>query len=172
MGYTHYWQQTRDLTKDEMLTIGAKVRNIINVAEKRTAEFTDYSGYPKPPVTKQLPIVICGGGGDGSPVLTKDTVALNGEGPNLDHETFYLQAKRELPYEGANPDRLGWSFCKTARKPYDVVVVACLTFLSTDYGFKVSSDGDHEELQPGVDLCCEALGREYAHPLTVEMLTS
>lgn len=151
MGYTHYWVRTRHLTKDEMLTIGANVRNIIHEAEKGSATH-NYNDEPGP---KKL--VIAGPQGEGSPDIVADYVGLNGEG-DWGHETFAIE-----PEPGSD-------FCKTAQKPYDVVVVACLTFLSTDYGFRVSSDGDHDELQPGVDLCSKALGRDYPHPLTVDIM--
>jgi hypothetical protein len=151
MGYTHYWTRTRQLSKDEMLTIGAKVRNIISEAEKQPATH-NYNDEPGP---KKL--VIAGPNGEGSPEITKDLIMLNGA-DDWGHETF-----------GIDPEP-GSDFCKTAQKPYDVVVVACLTFLATDYGFRVSSDGDHEDLQPGVDLCCKALGRGYPHPLTVDIM--
>jgi hypothetical protein len=149
MGYTHYWERTRQLTKSEMLDIGAKVRNIIHEAEGKPTSTA--GGYHTEPVQ------IGGSSGEGSPDITKDGVLLNGVG-ELGHETFCIE-----PEQGSD-------FCKTARKPYDVVVVACLTFLATDYGFRVSSDGDHEELQAGVDLCCKALGRKYAHPLTATIM--
>lgn len=151
MGYTHYWTRTRQLSKDEMLTIGAKVRMIISEAEGKPTDTA--GGYHDEPVE------IAGPRGDGSPDITKNWIGLNGAGDELSHETFAID-----PSPGSD-------FCKTARKPYDVVVVACLTFLATDYGFRVSSDGDHDELQAGVDLCCKALGRDYAHPLTIEVLT-
>lgn len=148
MGYTHYWTQTRDFTPEQMGDIAASVRRIIHYA----------------------PCDICGPHGDeGSrPDLTKECIALNGRDENS-HETFYFTAKRELDgYQ--TPDQLGWSFCKTARKPYDVVVTACLTFLQADYGFEVSSDGDIEDWEDGVKLAETALGRSFANPLIVEAL--
>lgn len=169
MGYTHYWTQTRDFTPEQMGDIAASVRKIIETAEKQTVPHTDYSGYPKPPVTTEHAIVICGGDGTGKPELTKEKISLNGQGPDLDHETFYFEAtRRKEDYQ--TEDQRGWSFCKTARKPYDVVVVACLIFLAADYGFDVSSDGDVEEWEPGEKLVAEALGKEYPNPLIVEQL--
>lgn len=51
-------------------------------------------------------------------------------------------------------------FCKTARKPYDQVVVACLVVLKhyLGDGFAVESDGDAHEWVNGRDLAREALG--------------
>lgn len=149
MGYTHYWSHG-DLTPQQMGDIAASIRQIISEADGKPTSTA--GGYHTEPVK------ICGGRGSGKPELSKTNISLNGNGPDLDHETFHISPSGES------------DFCKTARKPYDVVVAACLTFLATDYGFRVSSDGDHEDWQAGVDLCCKALGRDYAHPLTVEIM--
>lgn len=103
-------------------------------------------------------VKICSGRGDGKPTLTKQMITFNGKGPDLDHETFQVMA---------NPES---EFCKTARKPYDIVVTACLTFLAHDYGFEVSSDGDSEEWVEGVALAAKALGKAYPCPLIVRAL--
>lgn len=148
MGYTHYWTQTRDFTHAEMNEMGEAIRAIIAT-----------SGVP-----------IRGGRGTGEPEFTDDHISFNGQGPDNDHETFYIQAVRELPYEGADPSRLGWAFCKTAYKPYDIVVTACLTYLQSDWEFEVSSDGDIPDWTAGVELAQTALNRLFANPLVVEKL--
>lgn len=165
MGYTHYWTQTRDFAPEEFGDIAASVRKIIQTATGR-------EGVHNYDDTAPVPLVICGGDGNGDPILSKEKISFNGQGPRLDHETFYLEPKRELPYEGARPDQIGWAFCKTARKPYDIVVTACLTFLQADYGFEVSSDGDVDDWDAGVKLAEEALARQFANPLIVEQLVA
>jgi hypothetical protein len=50
-------------------------------------------------------------------------------------------------------------------------VVACLTFLSRDYGFEVSSDGDVADWEAGVKLAEDALARDFANPLIIKELT-
>lgn len=63
----------------------------------------------------------------------KDAVAFNGVGDE-GHEIFVLEK-----------DATGFAFCKTARKPYDAVVVAVLVRASEiSDGFMWSSDGDNE----------------------------
>lgn len=58
----------------------------------------------------------------------------------LDHETLLIQY-------GFNR----WDFCKTARKPYDLLVCACL-IAATDYlGYDVSSDGRFKNWKPAID---------------------
>lgn len=166
MGYTHYWGQKRDFTQDEMLKIGEDVRTIIATASGRA-----FPGRDSDTPTGSL--VIAGGAGErGSlPQIDDKTISFNGLGPDLDHETFMFDAKRSMPYDNAPADRLGWAFCKTARKPYDVVVTAVLTYLAADWGFEVSSDGDVPDWDLGVKLAEEALGREFSNPLIVEQLT-
>jgi hypothetical protein len=155
MGYTHYWTQTRDLTEQEFGDFIGAARRIIQTAEGKPTDTA--GGYHTEPVQ------ICGGRGTGKPTLNKDELILNGNGPNLDHETFAIN--RVI-------DSDAWNFCKTARKPYDVVVTACLIVLAHDYGFEVSSDGDVEEWEAGEKLVAQALGKDYPNPLIVEQLVN
>jgi hypothetical protein len=59
------------------------------------------------------------------------------------HETFYIAG-----------DVRGFTFCKTARKPYDVVVTAilCLCEFYTKGTFGVISDGEPSDWQDGLKL--------------------
>ena len=67
---------------------------------------------------------------DKEPELTETSIRFNGKGDNA-HETFIVDS--ESPK---------WSFCKTARKPYDLPVCEILLVLKKHMkGFKVSSDG-------------------------------
>jgi hypothetical protein len=147
--------------------IGRAFRKIIKTAQTREVEC-----YPDACSEDTVVPIIRGFDGTGAPEFTKERISFNGDGGNgFDHETFYIAAKRELEsWQG--PDRLGWAFCKTAHKPYDIVVTACLTLLNADYGFEVSSDGDMEDWEPGVKLAEEALDRQFANPLIVDALTA
>jgi hypothetical protein len=67
-------------------------------------------------VAQEHGIRVRDGWGDGEAIVTNTRVALNGDTDNgLDHETFSIS-------DGSD----GFNFCKTARKPYDSVVVAIL----------------------------------------------
>lgn len=70
-----------------------------------------------------------------------DYIKLNGvEGE--DYEDFFLSAKPT-----------GFEFCKTARRPYDEIVVAILMMVENIVpGFSWSSDGDPEDHQDGLNL--------------------
>ncbi len=101
MGYTHYWTQTRNFTKDDMLTIGDAVSRIIRTAIGR--EYPNrYCGDDHPGT-----LVICGGDGNDKPVLAETTISFNGENPDLSHESFTFHAERTLPYAGASADTIG-----------------------------------------------------------------
>ena len=92
---------------------------------------------------------------ESAPVLTEDLLAFNGKG-ELGHETFWI-------------DRGGlvWTFCKTAQKPYDTAVTACLIYLASLHGFHVTSDGDESDWQAGL-----ALARKVWPELSLEIPSS
>ena len=76
------------------------------------------------------------------------------------HETFYFCKKVSDEYELSSAENgLCFSFCKTARKPYDRYVTACL--MLAKFYFKddiiISSDGDIEDWQEGIELIQEKL---------------
>jgi len=74
-----------------------------------------------------------------------DCVQFNGVGDEA-HETFVIEREYRIQSWTSNPKRgEGWpEFTKTARKPYDSAVCACLIVFQHHFGdwFRVSSDGD------------------------------
>ena len=69
-----------------------------------------------------------------------------------------FEGRRKLP-----PEPLGRDFCKTARKPYDVVVCAALLAIKHHQGdnVEIHSDGEFDdEWQPAYQLYRKATGRE------------
>ena len=92
---------------------------------------------------KNLPnnIKICGGMGDGKPEFSKTMIDINGDDTQgLDHETFRLK-----------PNRDDWNFCKTACKPYDLLVCAILLAAEEILGYEVSSDGQLDDWKPAIN---------------------
>jgi len=73
------------------------------------------------------------------PVANKEKIRFNGIGDE-GHETFLvLNSAKQNDYNKDNP---GFTFCKTARKPYDVVVCeVCLVLKAYCPHFNLSSDG-------------------------------
>lgn len=82
--------------------------------------------------------------------------ALHIEGVGEDaHETFVI------PFRISRLDARG--FCKTARKPYDKLVVACLCVLA-EAGLEVQSDGEPEDWEEGRAWAESVLGRKVKIP--------
>ena len=75
------------------------------------------------------------------------------------HETFSLYR------QGSG----GFEFCKTARKPYDVLVVACLLIYAhfSPGTIELSSDGERKDWAAGKKLAESALGLAVEIPKTV-----
>jgi hypothetical protein len=94
-------------------------------------------------------------------------VCFNGVG-DLAHETFVIEKK------GSD------DFCKTARKPYDLLVVACLIAAWQILNYRFGSDGfdpdgSCNDLQPAIDYYNEVMQPKnkitgLPEPITQEML--
>jgi hypothetical protein len=81
------------------------------------------------------------------PLVTHDEVRFNGVG-DKGHETFSIRRSG------------GDEFCKTAQKPYDLIVTAILIAAKKHFGnaIEVRSDGDNIDWEAGRDLCSKVLG--------------
>ena len=163
MGYTHYWEQKRNFTVAQWQDVLKDIGTIVEYAKH------------------QQGIALGDFGGDGGthPVFNDEHLGFNGVGDDS-HETFYIERKIRVPdYKGR---RKGFGFTKTARKPYDVVVVACLCYLATvtrksapdgspiigSETHIVSSDGHCSDFLLGLDMARQALPR-YANTLDLPM---
>ena len=148
MGYTHYFtrkSETRDdALRFEMFARGAKT--IIEYATK-------YDG-----------IALAGWDGEveGAWEITDEVVRFNGLGEDS-HETFAW-----------GMDSSGFNFCKTAYKPYDAVVTACLIHLKDVYGdaVDIGSDGYWSEWSDGAKLYRNATGLTAKNPMTPEEVSA
>lgn len=125
MGYTHYWRHGK-IDNQTFVNISNAASKVCDIAKKkmgiRTAYECDMSSKP--------------------PLFNSECIRLNGINDG-GHETFMLNI---------NDD--GFNFCKTAQKPYDVVVTAilCLAEYYSCDTFGVTSDGEPEEWQQGLNL--------------------
>ena len=121
MGYTHYFEK---LEPDENLArITRKIVELGNVA-------------------------ICGGLGEGEPIITKAKIWLNGSAEKgEDFETFLI--------EKINDKDVSFNFCKTGMRPYDKVVTAILCsalYLHCKGSETISSDGNYGDWAFQVEL--------------------
>ena len=119
MGYTHYFY-TKEFT-DEDKTGWKKALPIVKDILTRHANLIQYeSDNRRKPVANQKMIRFNGIGEEG-------------------HETFLINAEKEQNDWGSDPT---FAFCKTARKPYDIVVCEVLLALNAFLpNLKISSDG-------------------------------
>jgi hypothetical protein len=140
MGYTHYWYLNPKGNEKKFNEAKLKMSTVIlNNSD-----------------------ILANGMGDVNTVPTWGSkVFFNGIDENS-HETFALpETLSELDNisQAYVDDDFVFAFCKTRRKPYDIVVVACLVILKHYMGndVKVSSDGDSEDWKDGLELARKAL---------------
>jgi len=141
MGYTHYWRydpKSEEFQKG-LLMLLPDAKLIIDKAEARG--------------------IYVRGKGDTSPV-TEGGIWFDGAAPpgvldqeEYEHETFVMESSHPWLYE-QNTEWDQWRkesydtnghhfvFCKTAQKPYDLVVGTILLRANHLFGLDVSSDGD------------------------------
>ena len=143
MGYTHYWTYNPNeiLNTEELRKKFRKAVDIIDKAHK-IIKLRKYC-------------VIRGGLGEGTPIINESQVWFNGdEKTGMSHETFNVQW---FPSGGSAKD-----FCKTSRKPYDILV--CVSLLAFKHAFDnpdvftFSSDGDNEDWEDAKDLFTKITG--------------
>jgi len=141
MGYTHYYK-TKKVTDEKFEKFSKMSEKLYENLPKKTNSaggfFLDDN------------LEIAGSDGTGKPTFNNDIVSFNGK-EELSHETFIV--------ENVDNDE----FCKTARKPYDLLVVACLIAAMQTIDLTFSSDGFNErkshcdDLQSGIDFYNEVI---------------
>jgi|TARA_Y100000310_G_scaffold345080_1_gene461654 hypothetical protein len=137
MGYTHYWELNK---KTKITNLKGCLKNIRIVLE----QYKDIIQFESDE--------------DKKPIITNHLIkfnGINGDG----HETFYFEfpAKRketEWNKYNSETNSFVFYFCKTARKPYNIVVCKCLLILK-EYlkdDMKLSSDGEfNNEWKQAID---------------------
>jgi hypothetical protein len=100
--------------------------------------------------------ILAGRDGPGSPIILSATnLDLNGRGED-EYELFVF------------PGKTGFNFCKTAVKPYDEVVTACLIAARDHFPRSVlgiESDGSWADWQAGAKLYSSVLNRTARNPV-------
>lgn len=126
MGYTHYWSRPKHFPVRAFEAAAADCRKVVEfLCRSRRFRVQYESDDPAPPV------------------FDRTGIRFNGEGED-GHETFSVPRVYE-PGGHEGQARGPWfGFCKTAAKPYDAAVCACLIVLRHHFGerFGVSSDGE------------------------------
>lgn len=134
MGYTHYWNGI-DMNRYKPRAWEGVARDVVALVDAGKSQFELEFEDPKP-----------------------GWVRLNGNSAKgLDHESFWISLDPNVLAAG------GFEFCKTAQKPYDVVVTAVLAVMA-EVGLNVSSDGDADDWKPGLAFAADVLKRPVALP--------
>jgi hypothetical protein len=139
VGYTNYWYRPLKLTDAEMKAIGDDFNKIVLALDNKGVKLGD-------------------GLGEGVPIITPNEITFNGLGEEESHETCSLpqdiSGERFLQPCDENKD-LYFTFCKTARKPYDLAVTALLIIAKHHLRerIRVSSDGEDSDWSEAKALC-------------------
>ena len=144
MGYTHYVYYEREtIPKSNWDAFTTDVRKIIAAAEEKHG-ITVCREYNR---------------SDEPPQIDDKHVIFNGVGENS-HETFAVDRKPTDPYSRPEDDHV-FAFCKTNRKPYDLVVTACMLAVKhhcPDHVHSISTDGRPQDWALPVIFCTQELG--------------
>lgn len=114
MGYTHYFPQQRPITDEEWQLVSGAAYTLTRHAPVHVAIASELDETDPPMIGEQ-------------------SIRFNGFGEE-GHETFLLRREFDPAFE----------FCKTARKPYDLIVCAVL-IAANHYApgwLQINSDGD------------------------------
>lgn len=134
MGYTHYWYQRKDISLVKWAKIRKEIEKIV------------YNG----PLLRYYGISLehDNDGPDEPAKVTDSMIVFDGRGVQ-GHETF-LFSRQKPETEKSTSTRMRtehFGFCKTAMKPYDLVVCLCLLSLvrHAPECVRISSDGNWDE---------------------------
>lgn len=129
MGFTRYWKINKQLDTEKFKDYSETCRMVCQAWEQEQISKGDNSSG------------LAGWDGYGEPVFRGSDICFNGcvGDEDLSHETFSIGILSNM--------KTGCNFCKTARKPYDKQVVACLYLLEKFFGddVGVGSDGDNSD---------------------------
>lgn len=127
MGYTHYWSYLPE-SEQWQAAFPRLLADTRVILDHVTAHG----------------IAIADAYGDGEPLLSADEIAFNGAEPE-EYESFILGTRQDpdTRHRTWRGERFTWTFCKTARRPYDLAVTATLLRARqlAPWHFAIGSDG-------------------------------
>jgi hypothetical protein len=154
MGYTHYWKLCNNIIHlgSGHFRFRRATEDDVSQTDKRNFEIAFEACRH---IVNEFSHILAGWDGDPeSELINTDTEIICNGIDDEAHETFYLN--RSLLQ---NSNMFGQSFCKTARKPYDRVVVLCLWICAKLCRvFEFSSDGGDEVTQADYTDVLESFG--------------
>jgi hypothetical protein len=151
MGYSNYYYSPIKMDKDKFKTLSEELQTAAGFLPGNTSSASSQGEYA----------VLCGGDGTGEPEFTEDAICFNGDASKgLDHETFVIERdNNQRAGTHGSRDGLVFDFCKTARKPYDLMVQISMLRLKHHFPeSKISSDGDAPDWKNGKALYKKIFG--------------
>ena len=154
MGYTHYWKYNPNKIEntEEVRKMFRVTTNVVKVAKGIISRNPFIHKGQAGGYYDDVPCKIKGGLGEGTPIINESEIWFNGDSKKqMDHETFGI--KWNIGENG---------FCKTARKPYDILVCVALIAMNQSFkgtgAFSFSSDGDNMDWETAKDLYTRITG--------------
>ncbi len=145
MGYTHYWYQCAPIRGADWLKIKSDTVKLIEAAPCKLA-FEE--GDPDPPRVSDA------------------MIRFNGTPDPDGHETFLLEPFPRNPFYPHGKTE-AFTCCKTAYKPYDIVVCGVLAVAraASPTTIRVSSDGGEDAWRKALDWASRVLGYPVLFPV-------
>lgn len=165
MGYGHTFPRMRKITNEEWTAITQDVRALINALPPHSSSAGAFY--------VERPLALTFDDEDGvihsGAFIDHDHIVFNGDpSMDLDYEEFFVDRNSVDPYGRNNPEiPFGLDYCKTERKPYDLVVCAVLAVMEdrAPGGWNIDSDGGIDDWQPALAWASEVLGRDLVSPV-------
>lgn len=165
MGYTHYFY--RNEVEHDAETFAEFVTDVKTAYKRLPATAGSSGGY-----YNDKPLKIAGGNGTGKPIFNENEICFNGnKKDDLWHEMLYIPRVFEFEEGGYGKhqrdrfekDKSIFSFCKTARKPYDLFVQVVLILYKQHFGdlVTIASDGGAEEWEVALKFVRDVFDKDY-----------
>ncbi len=140
MGFTRYWDIKKKLDVEKFKEFSKTCQLVCDAWKEVLVKY--YLSQGDTLENAQHKSGVSGWDGSGDPIFSETEVCFNGKSSfsedsyDLSHETFSIDINRQ-----------GFNFCKTARKPYDKQVEACLYLAKKffDDSIEIRSDGDDRD---------------------------
>jgi hypothetical protein len=154
MGYTNYFYSPIVMDKEKFKTLSEELEVARGFMPGNSSSAS--SG------NESEVAILCGWDGTGEPEFTESTICFNGDGARgLDHETFSInQDSTEKAKASGSKNGLVFDFCKTNRKPYDLMVQISMLRLKHHFPeSEISSDGDASDWKNAKALYKKVFGK-------------
>jgi hypothetical protein len=147
MGYTHYWHRPLEIEPDKMQVIADDFAKVVLTLDDMGVHLADGLGHDVPQITPELIHF------NGREYRDEDDSYETLSFPRTMNKGKLLQPSDQHP-------GLYLAFCKTARCPYDLAVVAFLIIAKHHLGDRIaiSSCGEIQDWMNGIELCRTYLG--------------